>query len=237
MPPMEKNRTTLWRTIAIGLAMLLVGLGMGWGCASVSPSLRDGGSSSLQASSGQASDAGAREAAAQGGVEGEAESSPDQSSIDQGLFGESSLGESLPESSGTNAQGFGEEGASSAPAEQAAQAGAVAEDGSYTSKDDVAAYIHEFGHLPQNFISKTKAKKAGWVAKEGNLDEVLPGMSIGGSEFYNDEGLLPDAPGRTWTECDINYTGGFRGAERIVFSNDGLVFYTDDHYKTFEQLY
>lgn len=113
----------------------------------------------------------------------------------------------------------------------------VRESGTYTSKDEVAAYIHEFGHLPSNYISKTKARNAGWVAKEGNLDEVLPGMSIGGSEFYNDEGQLPAAPGRTWTECDINYEGGYRGAERIVFSNDGLIFYTADHYETFEQLY
>ena len=113
----------------------------------------------------------------------------------------------------------------------------VSEDGHYTSKEEVAAYIHEFGHLPSNYISKSKAKKQGWVSKKGNLDEVLPGMSIGGSEFYNDEGVLPDAPGRTWTECDINYEGGYRGAERIVFSNDGLIFYTGDHYKSFEQLY
>ena len=113
----------------------------------------------------------------------------------------------------------------------------VSEDSSYITKDEVAAYIHEFGHLPPNFISKTKARKAGWVSSEGNLQEVCPGMSIGGSVFYNDDGLLPDAKGRTWIECDINYEGGFRGAERIVFSNDGLVYYTGDHYKTFEQLY
>ena len=62
-------------------------------------------------------------------------------------------------------------------------------------------------------------------------------VSIGGSQFYNDEGQLPDKNGRTWTECDINYHGGYRGEERIVFSNDGLIFYTDDHYQTFEQLY
>ena len=118
-----------------------------------------------------------------------------------------------------------------------AQASAIDENGSYTSKEDVALYIHTYGHLPGNFISKGKAKKAGWVAKEGNLDEVCPGKSIGGSEFYNDEGVLPDKAGRTWTECDIDYHGGYRGSERIVFSNDGLIFYTDDHYKTFEQLY
>ena len=116
-------------------------------------------------------------------------------------------------------------------------ASGVAEDGTYTSKDEVALYIHTYGHLPSNFISKTKAKKAGWVFFEGNLDEVCPGKSIGGSTFYNDDGLLPEADGRTWKECDINYTGGFRGSERIVFSNDGLIYYTNDHYQTFEQLY
>ena len=113
----------------------------------------------------------------------------------------------------------------------------VDEDGWYTTKDEVALYIHTYGHLPGNFISKTKARDRGWVASEGNLDEVCPGMSIGGSRYYNDDGQLPDKKGRQWTECDINYYGGYRGAERIVFSNDGLIFYTDDHYETFEQLY
>ena len=114
---------------------------------------------------------------------------------------------------------------------------AISEDGTYTSKDEVALYIHTYGHLPDNFVSKTKARNAGWDSKEGNLDEVLPGMSIGGSEFKNYDGQLPDDAGRIWTECDINYTGGYRGSERIVFSNDGLIYYTGDHYQTFEQLY
>ena len=113
----------------------------------------------------------------------------------------------------------------------------VERDGWYTTKEEVALYIHTYGRLPGNFISKTKARARGWEASEGNLDEVCPGMSIGGSRFYNDDGLLPNKRGRQWTECDINYHGGFRGAERIVFSNDGLIFYTDDHYETFEQLY
>lgn len=113
----------------------------------------------------------------------------------------------------------------------------VEEDGSYTSKDEVALYIHTYGHLPDNFISKTKARKLGWVSSEGNLDEVAPGMSIGGSVYQNYDGALPEKKGRTYTECDINYTGGYRGSERIIFSNDGLVYYTDDHYETFEQLY
>ena len=113
----------------------------------------------------------------------------------------------------------------------------VREDGSYSDRDSVALYIHLYGHLPSNYISKSKARAAGWVNTEGNLWDVLPGKSIGGSEFYNDDGLLPDARGRRWTECDIDYEGGFRNAKRIVYSNDGLVFYTDDHYQSFEQLY
>ena len=111
------------------------------------------------------------------------------------------------------------------------------ENGEYSDKDHVALYIHTYGKLPSNYISKTKARKAGWVSSKGNLWDVLPGKSIGGSRFYNDDGALPDASGRDWTECDIEYEGGFRGAKRIVFSNDGLIFYTDDHYKTFQQLY
>lgn len=109
--------------------------------------------------------------------------------------------------------------------------------GSYTSKKDVALYIHTYGKLPGNFISKTKARKAGWVPSKGNLQTVCPGKSIGGSVFYNDDRKLPDAKGRTWYECDIDYHGGTRNAKRIVFSNDGLIYYTGNHYKSFERLY
>lgn len=113
----------------------------------------------------------------------------------------------------------------------------LAEDGSYTSKEDVALYLHQYGRLPDNFITKKEAEAAGWVSSEGNLWEVAPGMSIGGSRFGNYEGALPEKDGRTWYECDINFDGGFRGAERIIYSNDGLIYYTGDHYKTFEELY
>lgn len=127
--------------------------------------------------------------------------------------------------------------ASSITSASSQQSNTVSESGEYTSKDDVALYIHLYGHLPSNFISKTKARNAGWDSEKGNLWDVLPGKSIGGSEFYNDEGQLPEAKGRRYTECDIDYNGGYRNAKRIVFSNDGLIFYTNDHYRTFEQLY
>ena len=113
----------------------------------------------------------------------------------------------------------------------------LSEDGSCTSKEEVAAYIHEYGHLPSNFITKKEAKNLGWVSSEGNLGEVAPGMSIGGDYFGNFEGNLPEAKGRDYYECDIDTDGSYRGAKRIVFSNDGLIYYTEDHYETFELLY
>ena len=113
---------------------------------------------------------------------------------------------------------------------------AIAEDGVYTSKEDVALYIHTYGKLPSNFITKKEAEALGWTG--GSLEKYAPGKCIGGSRFGNYEGLLPTKKGRTYTECDIDTLGKkSRGAKRIVFSNDGLIYYTDDHYETFTLLY
>ena len=113
----------------------------------------------------------------------------------------------------------------------------IEEDGEYTSKDEVALYIHTYGRLPSNYITKREAEELGWVSSWGNLWEVAPGKSIGGSRFGNYEGNLPESSGRKYYECDIDFDGEYRNAKRIIYSNDGLIFYTDDHYKTFEQLY
>lgn len=113
----------------------------------------------------------------------------------------------------------------------------VEENGNYTSKEEVALYIHTYGKLPVNYITKKQAQELGWDPENGNLSDILPGMSIGGNVFGNYEGALPRAGGRRYFECDIDYEGGYRGAKRIVYSNDGLVFYTEDHYNTFEQIY
>lgn len=124
-----------------------------------------------------------------------------------------------------------------APADNhAAEDDPLPENGSYTAKDDVALYIHTYGRLPDNFITKKEAQNLGWPG--GDLEPYALGMCIGGSRFGNYEGLLPDAKGRIWTECDIDTLGAkSRGAKRIVFSNDGLVYYTEDHYASFELLY
>lgn len=110
------------------------------------------------------------------------------------------------------------------------------EDGSYTSKEEVALYIHQYGHLPENFITKREAESLGWPG--GNLEPYAPGKCIGGNRFGNYEGRLPEKKGRSYTECDIDTLGKrSRGAKRLVFSNDGLIYYTEDHYETFELLY
>ncbi len=110
------------------------------------------------------------------------------------------------------------------------------EEGSYTTKEDVALYLVTYGHLPENFVTKAEAEKAGWNG--GSLEYVLPGKCIGGDRFGNREGQLPKAKGRTWRECDINTLGRrSRGAERLVYSSDGLIYYTPDHYETFTRLY
>ena len=120
------------------------------------------------------------------------------------------------------------------------EAAVIDEDGHYTSKEEVALYLYTYGKLPSNFITKKEAENLGWKKKDGEagqLHVVAPGMSIGGSSFGNYEGLLPEEKGRKYFECDINYVKGNRGAERLVYSNDGLIFYTGDHYESFEQLY
>ncbi|MBO7514884.1 MAG: ribonuclease [Lachnospiraceae bacterium] len=124
-----------------------------------------------------------------------------------------------------------------APTTVAPTTAAIDENGTYTSKEDVALYIHTYGKLPKNYITKSEAENLGWISSKGNLGRVAPGKSIGGDRFGNYEGQLPKARGRSYTECDIDFDGGYRNSKRIIFSNDGLIFYTEDHYETFEQLY
>lgn len=110
---------------------------------------------------------------------------------------------------------------------------AIAEDGSYTTKEDVALYIHTYGKLPPNFITKKAAQKLGWEG--GSLEPYAPGKCIGGNYFGNYEGILPEG---NYKECDIDTLGKkSRGAKRIIYSDDGRIYYTEDHYKSFTQLY
>lgn len=117
----------------------------------------------------------------------------------------------------------------------------VEEDGYYDTKDEVCAYLVRFHCLPPNYMKKKEARQRGW--ESGALDRVLVGRSIGGDVFGNYEEVLPDVDGRIYHECDIGTVGkGGRGACRIVYSGDDdngdwNIYYTDDHYETFELLW
>ncbi len=128
-----------------------------------------------------------------------------------------------------------DEQSSTSSEQTAAQAEPVLdENGSYTTKEDVALYIHTYGKLPGNFITKKQAKKLGWDG--GSLEKFAPGKCIGGDYFGNYEALLPDD--KEYHECDIGTLGKKkRGAKRIIYSDDGYIYYTEDHYTTFELLY
>ena len=127
-------------------------------------------------------------------------------------------------------------GCTEVPAEDFSDGIVIEEDGWYSSKEEVALYLETYGELPDNYLTKKEAMALGWNSKEGNLWEVADGMSIGGDKFGNREGLLPKEKGRVYYECDIDYEGGFRNSKRIVFSNDGLIYYTEDHYESFEEI-
>lgn len=106
----------------------------------------------------------------------------------------------------------------------------------YDDKDRVALYLHLFGELPPHFITKKEAQKLGW--QSGEVEFYQSGAAIGGDYFGNREGLLPEKKGRTYYECDIGTVGKkSRGAQRIIYSSDGLIYYTDDHYESFTLLY
>lgn len=117
------------------------------------------------------------------------------------------------------------------PTENAAE---LDPDAFYYTPEDVALFLHTYDRLPANYITKAEAKDLGWVASEKNLWDVAPGYCIGGDYFGNYEELLPDGD---YHECDVNYQGGARNAERLIYSSDGAIYYTADHYASFTRLY
>ncbi|NMP28588.1 ribonuclease [Rahnella sp. SAP-1] len=100
-----------------------------------------------------------------------------------------------------------------------------------TAEKNVVSYLQQHHRLPDYYVTKKQARAAGWDARAGNLCQVLPGKAIGGDRFNNREQNLPSAPGRTWWEADINYHCGRRGADRLLFASDGLIYLSGDHYK------
>ena len=104
----------------------------------------------------------------------------------------------------------------------------------YYDLDHVILYLETYGELPDNYVTKKAARALGWEG--GSVQKYIEGAAIGGDRFSNYEGTLPDKKGRKYFECDIDTDGkGSRGPKRLVYSDDGLYFYTEDHYDTFSE--
>lgn len=105
-----------------------------------------------------------------------------------------------------------------------------------TKQDRVISYLREHQRLPSFYITKKQARAEGWEPSSGNLCSVLPGKAIGGDRFSNREKRLPQKAKRVWREADINYRCGRRQADRLIYSNDGLIYVTRDHYRNFTKM-
>ena len=111
----------------------------------------------------------------------------------------------------------------------------VEENGSYDQKNQVAEYLAIYKRLPKNYITKKEARKLGWEG--GSVERVAPGKAIGGDRFMNYEKNLPVKKSRKYYECDIDTLGKkSRGPKRIVYSNDGLIYYTINHFQSFRKM-
>ncbi|ELX8377770.1 ribonuclease domain-containing protein [Providencia vermicola] len=120
--------------------------------------------------------------------------------------------------------------------EQAIQNQHVQQIDELTKQANVVGYMQKHHQLPRFYVTKKEARRAGWNPKQGNLCDVLPGKAIGGDRFSNREQRLPIAPNRQWYEADLNYNCGHRGADRLLYSSDGMIYVTRDHYKSFQEI-
>jgi hypothetical protein len=127
--------------------------------------------------------------------------------------------------------------AAPAEAQRAAEPPGLAAFAQSVGLRDVPAFVETIQtlrrdqRLPSRYVSKQAARAHGWHG--GGLCAAWPGHAIGGDVFHNFSGGLPPAPGRVFREADLDPTCGSRGPKRLIFSNDGLIFVTVDHYNTF----
>ena len=95
--------------------------------------------------------------------------------------------------------------------------------------------LKNFQKLPEYYITLSEAIKHGWQNGKSPA-KYFPNKMIAGGIYKNQNHHLPDAPNRIWYEADINYYEGKRNRHRILWSNDGLIFVTYDHYQTFYEI-
>lgn len=116
---------------------------------------------------------------------------------------------------------------------------AVEESGLYTTRDSVAAYLCKFDKLPSNYVDKNEGislyeTKTGNTFSKWNFNPwTTLGVMIGGDVFENREGLLPSG---SYHEADVDYSAKNRGTKRLIYQSDCVIYYTADHYETFNRL-
>ena len=123
---------------------------------------------------------------------------------------------------------------------------AVEESGLYTTKDSVAAYICKFDKLPSNYVGKNEGKSL-YESKTGNTFDkwnfnpwTTLGVMIGGDTFNNHadnpDNYRPTLPEGDYHEADVDYSAKNRGTKRLIYQSDCVIYYTADHYETFDKL-
>ncbi len=214
----------MYRRISAVVISLLLVLSSVLVLASCGSGISEGGYGGSQAGQEDGAGAGSDESGKTSTDENENDPNSGDNSTDEGESSKTSTDENESDpGSGDNST---DEGGSSA---------GINKDGTYDQKEDVAEYLKIYRKLPKNYITKKEAKRLGWQG--GSVEQVAPGKAIGGDHFGNYEKKLPEKSGRDYYECDIDTLGRKnRGAKRIVYSDDGLIYYTEDHYNSFSRL-
>ena len=116
---------------------------------------------------------------------------------------------------------------------------AVEESGLYTTKDSVAAYLCKFDKLPNNYVGKDEGVSL-YESKTGNTFDkwnfnpwTTIGVMIGGDVYENHDGQLPSG---SYHEADVDYSAKNRGTKRLIYQSDCVIYYTADHYETFNKM-
>lgn len=123
---------------------------------------------------------------------------------------------------------------------------AIEESGEYTTKDSVAAYLCKFDKLPSNYVGKNEGKdlyesSTGNTFSKWNFNPwTTIGVMIGGDDF-NNYASDPDyyhenLPEGEYYEADVDYSGSNRGTKRLIYQSGCIIYYTADHYETFDLL-
>ena len=96
-------------------------------------------------------------------------------------------------------------------------------------------WLTYFNKLPDYYVTEEEAYNIGWIRGKSPA-KFIPGKMLTMGIYNNSNGHLPQAAGRIWYEADINYYEGRRNGHRVLWSNDGLIFVTYDHYATFYEI-